>query len=847
VDTPPGTRDLTEVNTRLVGCVIMVGGLMRQDLRFALRILARRPAVTVIAVILLAVGIGANTALFSLIQSILLRPLPGVRDPERLVRFLRIESGQTSGNLGYPDYLDYRDQTRLLSGVAAEATTSLSLANEKTERIRGAVVSGNYFSVLGVAPAAGRLITPEDDEVPGGHAVAVISHGIWQRSYAQDPAVIGKIIRLNARNFTIVGVAAADFHGLAQDASTEVWVPMMMQAVAIPRMPAEILRDRTAGWIGIYARLKPGVGIEPARAEVRAIADRLARLYPNTNRGHGADLAGRVGLYPDERKNLGRFFGLLFAAMGMLLLITCCNVANLLLAQAAARRREMAVRLAVGAGRGRIVRQLLVEGLLLCGTATAAGLVLARSGLDLLTKWLLPYMPALQSRPEMDISVLCFAVLLSALTCLLSGLAPALAASRNDMTAAFKDTASASGLRHSRLVGVLVMAQVAISLVLLVGAGLVGKSLGRILQANQGFDANGVLVGSFDLSALAYPPDRARLLFAQLLERMSRLPSVRSASLAKVYPALGGADGRSIFYEGQEPSQEELRRQSTLGIRVQANSVSPSYFRTLSIPLVAGRDFGPQDTSGGPLVCIVSQKLAERLWPHGNPLGKRIAVPSYRGPRRPPVEIIGIAADVKYRSLITEAPLFLYLPLFQNHEVFVSIQLRTTGDPSALALMAAQEATAVDRDLPLYHVQTLNDQVRSLLWQQRAAAGLIASFGAFSLLIASVGLFSVMANAVANRTREIGIRVALGAEPRDVLRIVVRSGMTLAGLGTIVGAAATLAMTRLLSVFLYGVSPTDPATFIWVALVLLGASLTACYYPARAASRVDPLRALHHE
>jgi predicted permease len=327
---------------------------------------------------------------------------------------------------------------------------------------------------------------------------------------------------------------------------------------------------------------------------------------------------------------------------------------------------------------------------------------------------------------------------------------------------------------------------------------------------------------------------------------MSGLPGVRSASLAKSYPA-SYPDGRSIFYEGQEPSQEDLRRQSTLGIRVQVNSVSPGYFRTLGIPLVAGRDFGPQDTAGAPLVCIVSQKLAERLWPLGNPLGKRIAVPSYRGPRRSPVEIIGIAADVKYRSLVTDAPLFLYLPLFQNHEVFVSIQLRTASDAAALALMAVKEAAAVDRDLPLYRVQTLNDQVRSRLWQQRAAAGLIASFGAFSLLIASVGLYSVMANAVAHRTREIGIRVALGAEPRDVLRIVVRSGMTLAGLGTILGTAAALAMTRLLSVFLYGVSPTDPATFICIALVLLAVSLAACYYPARAASRVDPLRALHHE
>jgi predicted permease len=820
---------------------------MIQDFCFAFRLLVRRPAVMATAVILLALGISANTAVFSLIDSILLQPLPGVQDPGRLVQFLRLEGGQTSGNLGYPDYLDYRDQARLFDGVAAQARASLSDANGPTERIRGAIISGNYFSTLGVTPAAGRLITPGDDRIPGGHWVAVISYGLWRTRYGLDPKVIGKTIRLNAHDFTIVGVASADFQGLALDASTDVWLPMMMQAVAIPNLPADILRDRTAGWISIYARIKPRVGIEQARADVRSIAERLARLYPSTNQGHGADVAGGIGLYPDERTNLEHFLVLLFAAVVTLLLIACFNVANLLLAQTAVRTREMAVRLAVGAGRGRLIRQLLIETLLLCGAATAAGLFLARWGLALLTKWLLPYARELNSRAEMNTTVLCFTVVLVVFTGLLSGLAPALTASRADVTTAFKHAAPASGLRRSRLVHGLVIGQIGLSLMLLVSAGLVGKSLRRIVEANQGFDPHGVLVASFDLSTLEYPEDRTRLVFTQLLQRMSALPGVRSASLAKSYPALGWADGRSIFYEGHEPSQEELRRQSNLGIRVQTNTVSPGYFRTLGIPLVAGRDFGPQDTPGAPLVCIVSRKLAERLWLQGTPLGKRIAVPSYRGARRPPIEIVGIAADVKYRSLITEAPLFLYLPLLQNQEVFLSVQLRTDGNPLAFAPMLVEQAAAVDQNLALYQVQTLHEQVRSMLWQQRAATGLIASFGIFSLLVANVGLYSLIANVVAHRRREIAIRVALGAESSDVLRFVVQGGLKLAAFGIMLGAIAALVLTRLLASFLYGVSPSDPGTFLWVALVLVAVSLMASYLPAHAASRIDPARALQHE
>jgi predicted permease len=531
----------------------------------------------------------------------------------------------------------------------------------------------------------------------------------------------------------------------------------------------------------------------------------------------------------------------------MLLLISCCNVANLFLTRAWQRRREISVRLAVGASRGRLVRQLLTESVALSCAGSGLGLLVAFWGLEVLFRWLPASERVLKQPPPLDLTVLTFAMLLSIATGMLFGLAPALLASKADVATTLKDAAPASGFQRSRMARTLVIVQVSLSLVLLIGAGLITKSIGRILSANQGFDANGVLIASLDLSVLNYSEDRSRIVFEQLAERLRNLAGVRSVSLAKSYPASGWSDARSIFHEGQEPSEDELRRRSDLGIRVETNTISPHFFRTLQIPLLAGRDFGPDDAAGAATVCIVSQRLAARLWPKQDPLGKRIAAPPYRGPRRPPLEIIGVVADVKYRSLIADQRPVLYLPLLQNHEVFLSIITRAAADANSLAPAVAREVAAVDRDLPLYQVQTLSDQIRSMLWEQRAAAGLIGLFGVFSLLVASVGLYSVVAQAVAQRTREIGIRVALGAPPRDVLRLIVRNGMALAVIGAALGSIGALALMRLLAAFLYGVSATDGATFVSIALLLLVVSLVACYVPARAASRMDPVRALRHE
>lgn len=514
-------------------------------MRYAVRSQIRWRGVSTAVLVLLATGIGANTAIFGLIHGILMRPLPGVREPDRLVRFLRTEPGDRSPNFGYPDYVDYREQARLFAGIVAESPTVLSFANGASERISGALVSGNYFSVLGVKAVQGRLLTPEDDRVVGGHWVAVISHGLWQRAFGSDPAVTGKHIRLNGHDYEIVGVAAPEFRGLALGASTEVWLPLMMQPQAIPRLTAGVLGDRMAGWISIYGRLRPGASLAQANTETGAIAQRLARVYPATNQGRGAEIVGDVGLYPDERASLRKLFGLLFAAVGVLLLIACCNAANLFLARAAARRREIAVRLALGAGRWRLIRQALTESLLLCLLAAAAGLLMAPWSLGLLVRLLPPANGGFQTLLHVDLAVLGFTLLLSLTTGLVFGLAPALAASRAEIATSLKAAAPASGFQKSRFSKLSVVAQVSLSLVLLIGAGLAVRTIQHALSDAQGFESGHVMTASLDLSTLDYPETRARLFFAQLLERLSGLPQVRCASLARhIRPAGGAMEGR---------------------------------------------------------------------------------------------------------------------------------------------------------------------------------------------------------------------------------------------------------------------------------------------------------------
>jgi putative ABC transport system permease protein len=818
-----------------------------QDVRYGLRSLGKHRRLTVVSVAVLSVGIGAATALFSLAHTVLLRPVPGVENPDQLVRLFRLQDGKQYINFGYPDYVDYRDRNRTLTGLIAEGQIAISLADPATQRIAGAVVSGNYFAVLGVKPAAGRLLTPDDDRIPGAHPVAVISYRLWRESFGRDPGVIGQKLMLNGYAYALIGVASEAFHSLRIGDQTDVWVPMMMQNEAMPRYTGRnFLGLRSAGWMSIYGRLRPGVSLEQARSDIASIALGLERAYPDSNRGRSATVTRDVGLSPDQRQELSRLLILLLTSVAVLLLIACENVANLFLARAASRRREIAVRLAIGAGRWRLIRQLMTESLLLSGIATGFGLLMAPFNMELALKLLGPADVALRAPSSIDGPVLLFAVGLTVVTALLFGLVPALQSSRTDIVTSLKATTPGGwgARRVPRIATMLLAGQVAMSAILLVGAGLVVRTMLHIIAIPAGFSADRVLLAAVDLAIQRYPEAQGKLFCEQLIQRLTAHSDVVSASVSKSEPARDWSDRRPVFLPDQVPPRDALRRNRGLGLQVDANLISPGYFRTLGIALTAGRDFSWSDRDATPLVAIVSERLARRLWPHESAIGKRITAPDLDGPVRPPLEVIGVAADAKYRSILTEPPLLLYEPEMQKYDSYLTIEVRTKSDPAAFAPALRQEIAALDRNLPVYSVRTFSAQVDRSLWQQRSAAMLISVFGLLSLALASIGMYSQLAHSVAARTREIGIRMALGADAPIVRRSIMRQGVALAAIGATAGLLVAVPLVQLLHAFLYGVSAVDPATYVlaWMLLVLL--AFLASYFPARKATRVDPMVAL---
>ena len=817
-----------------------------QDIRYAARLLARQPGFTLVAVLTLALGIGATTAIFSLINAVLLRPLPGIQNPEQLVTLQRLQNDNRFLSFGYPDYLDYRDQSQSFSGLAAHSGTPLSFNQGITERIRGDLVTGNYFSLLGVKAARGRLILPDDDRA-GAPPVVVLSYAFWQRAFGSDESVMGQTVPLNGHSFTVVGVADQDFGGTWTGQPFDLWLPLAWQPQAIPRMSPGTLQSRASGWIGIFGRLKTGVPLEQARAELQAIARQLAQSYPDTNEHRGVDLFAGLGLDPDDRASLGKFLGLLLAAVALLLLIACSNVANLLLVRALTRRREIAVRLALGAGRVRLIRQLVTEGALLSLLAGIVGLVLAPWTASLLLAFQQPVFTLRELDLTPDARVLTFTLLVSVLTGILFALAPAWQASKTDLVTSLKEGAPAAS-RRTGLQSSLVVSQVALSLVLLIGAGLVVRTMRAVLTLDRGFETRNLLLLSLDLSIQGYSEPQGVAFFEQLQARLEKLPGVHSVSLAKTVPPNDWSDRISIFQEGQAIPPQEFRQghEFEIGLRIDANHIAPRYFATLGIPLIRGRDFTPQDRANTPWVAIVSEKLAQRLWPGQDAIGKRIVWPPWEGPPRV-LEVVGVARDTRYRSLLAEPPLLLYFPVLQYYDGRATLVLRTVTEAASFLPAIRAEVAALDKNLPVFAVKTMTEQMGSSLWQQRMAAGLIGSFGALALLLTAIGLAGVLADSVAQRTHEIGIRMALGARPADVLTLILGQGLRLALLGVAAGLAAAFVLTRFLSTLLFGVSATDPLTFASVTLLLAAVALLACYLPARRASRVEPLVALRYE
>ncbi len=811
-----------------------------QDLRYGARQLRRNPGFTAVAVLTLALGIGANTTIFSVTNALLFRAPAGIERPDRLVLlFRRFARNRVEMNVSYPNFRDWRDQNRAFSGLAAHKTIWLGLSAEgESGRVQGAMVSGNYFDVLGVRPALGRTFLPEEDRIPGAYPVAVVSYGLWNRRFGSDPGLVGRKIRISGHAFTVIGVAPRGFKGTVVGESPEIWVPMMMAAQVAPPNWQGWMGKRNWSMVQVIGRVKPGVSLEQAQANMDTVARQLEQAYPRENRGLGIVLLPKITLYPWERAKVVEFGALLTAVVGLVLLIACANVANLLLARAATRQKEMAVRLTIGASRARLIFQLLTESMLLALMGGTLGRLLANWGADILSKVAVrsTFLPGGDFSP--DGRVLSFTVLLSILTGLAFGSAPAWQACSVNPSPALKEAARTLGSPRSRLQGVLVIAQIAASLVLLTGAGLLLRTLKNYLAVNPGFEMKNILDVSLDLDLAGYSETQGRSFCQRLVGGVRALPGVESASLADGAPIAGGTNETTVLDYGQGRILGES------DLRVKLVAVTPGYFRTLGIRLVAGRDFAEEDTAQAPRVAVINETMAQRLWPGENAFGKRFATSQSGGPY---FQVVGVAKDMRVEALGEAPGLAMFVPFAQEYQAGMTLLVRTATDPMALLPAIRREVQSQDKNLPVFDVTTLREAVGTTLNQQKLYATLIGSFALVALVLAAIGIYGVISYSVARRTHEIGVRMALGAERSDVLRLVVGHGMVLTLVGMAIGLAGAFGATRVLSTLLFGVRLTDLVTFAGVSTLLAAVALLAICIPARRATKVDPMVALRYE
>jgi predicted permease len=815
---------------------------LRQDLRQAARLLVKHPGFTAVAVMSLALGIGANTAIFSLVNALLLRPMPVPRPQEIVSVFTSDFSGPAYGASSYPDYLDFR-RVDALSGLAAWAPTPVALAQGgASQRMFAEAVTASYFDVLGVRPVLGRGFVPEEDSGP--HAVVVIAHGVWQRVFGGDSGVIGRSVTLNGTPFQVVGVAPPEYVGAMRGLAMDLWIPLSMQDVA--RTGRSGLTSRGNRGIMLIGRLRPGADIRSAQARFDALAGELQRAFPQNwtdvqQRGRRITVVSEAGgrVFPEFRGPVLGFMALLMTVVGLVLLIACANLANLLLARASARRREIGIRLALGAGRWALIRQLLAESVLLSLLGGAAGAVGAAWTADVLSTFRPPLPVPVVLDLALDLRVLAFALAVSIATGVLFGLAPALAATRTDVVSALKDDGAATGTgpQRSRLRNALVVGQVSVALLLLVGSGLFVRSLRNAHAIDPGFEAGGLAMASVDLVLGGYKEDAGRAFYVRALEETRALPGVVAATFVKDAPLGLGGSRRRVWIEGYTPRPHE-------DMEVALTSVGPGYFETMHIPLLRGRTFTGSDGPGLPLAAVVNEAFVRQYWNGEEAIGRRIR--SY-GQEAPPAEIVGVVRDGKYRTLGEEARPFLYLPLLQDYDGEATLIARTNGSPATVAAQLQHRLFEVDPRVPVFDVKTMDEHLRFTLLPARLAASVLGLFGTVALLLAGLGLYGVMSYLVSQRRREVGIRIALGARPADVVRLVVRQGMRLTILGVAGGIVAAVVLTRLVAGLLYGISPTDPWTFAAVTAVLAAVALLACLLPARRAAAVDPIVALRFE
>ena len=811
------------------------------DVRYGLRMLWKTPGFTTVAVVSLALGIGLNTAIFSIVNVILIRPVPGVTDPSRVV-WLRAP-------ISYPDYLDYRNEAQSFEGVAAATGTSeFSLGGtSEPELITGEYVTENYFDVLKVGVLKGRMFVNEEGQTPA--PVVVLSEHLWRTRFDSDANLVGRQISLNGLSFTVVGIAPKNFIGTEVGLNRELWVPLRMQPVLNPPEAARAadpvssrFQSRDSHWLAVFARLKPGVSREQAGIELNNVARHVAETYtgkvtPETLRSVQL-LRMSGGMDPRDQEEALPLAGIVMVVVALVLLIACANIASLLLARAAIRRRETAIRQALGATRLRLVRQWLTESVLLGVAGGALGLLLALWANQLLISYL-QSTPLASLELGLDWRVLAFTLLVSVITGIVFGLAPALQASRLDIVVALKsDDAQRAGSRRSRLRAAFVTAQLTLSVVLLVGAALFIRSLQSANAIDPGFRVDRALTVPINLGLLRYHESEGENLYSNLLARVQAQPGVERASLVR-FAQLGFSYAQfQVFTEGRGAKKEDE------GFSTGFNVVGPNYFKTMGTVLLRGRDFTEADRKGAPGVVVINETLAANLWPNEDALGKRVSV---SGPEGPFLEVVGVARDGKYRSLGETPHPYIYRPVLQSYDPKMTLVVRTTGEPQSVVASVREQIRALDSNLPITNVKPLRDQLDLSLFPSRVAAWTLGGFGALALLLAAIGIYAVVSYSVAQRTREIGVRRALGAKESDVLRLVLGEGFFVIACGLALGLLLAFAATRVIAGFLYGVAPTDPLTFVGVPLLLGLVAFVACYIPARRATKVDPLVALRYE
>ena len=819
---------------------------MPHDLRIALRSLARTPVFTAVAVLSLALGVGINTTIFSAVNGILLRPLP-VAEPARVAGIFTSDySGPAYGGSSWADYRDLAERARsfeLLAGVALQPVAlgrgADGAAGEEAALTMAQVVSGNFFSLVGRAAERGRLLQPADDR-PGAPAVVVIGEGLWRARFGADEGILGRTLSIAGQPFVVAGVAPAGFTGTQRGIRTDLWIPA--STLPLIRPGTGDLTSRGSRGIGILGRLRRGVDARAAGAELRALASDLRGEHPEAwvdvhGRGRRLTLVPESGLRvpPQVREGAVGISALLLVLTALVLLVACANLANLLLARAARRRREIAVRLALGAGRARLVRQLLVESVLLALGGGAIGLVLAVWGADLLGAVRLPVAVPLALDFTPDARVLVFALVLSLLTGLVMGLLPALQASRPDIVTTLRDGGTDTG--RSRLRGAFVVAQVALSLVLLAAAGLFVRSLREAIDVEPGFSTRRALLATIDLEVAGYPAERGASLFRDVAARVRGLPGVEAVSWTSHVPLGFNSARRSLAVRGHAPAPGEEMEISTA-------TVGPDYFAVMGVPLVRGRGIEAGDVHGAPGVVVVNEAFARRFWPGRDPIGMEVGPYGDAGPWS---RVVGVARDGKYDSRAEAPKPFYYVPWEQAPRSAATLVVRTAGDPQLLAAPVRAAVRAVDPALTVVESRTLAENLDLSLLPSRVAGMLLGGFGLLGLLLASIGIYGVMAYTVTQRTREVGIRMALGARSTHVVSLLVRYAARLVAVGVALGLVLTVVLARLVRGFLHGASAADPLTYLLVVLLLCSVALTAAWLPARRAAHVDPMIALREE